>query len=61
MWNMIFISALVILISVWFEERTYFKSHTEVRERWAAGDRACRVRKTWWGWRVVEHEEDSQF
>tara|TARA_R110002096_G_scaffold431713_1_gene647341 strand:+ start:357 stop:533 length:177 start_codon:yes stop_codon:yes gene_type:complete len=56
--NMIFLAALIILIVVWLEERSYHIAHKEVQERWAEGDRACAVRKVWYGWKVIEYAED---
>jgi len=57
--NIIFIAALIILGSVWLEERSYYRAHKEVKERLASGDRTCAVRKTWYGWRVIEYAEEA--
>ena len=57
--NTIFVVALIILAIVWFEERSYYTANKEVKERWAAGDRTCAVRKVWYGWNVIEYAEEA--
>ena len=56
--NIIFTITLFILIIVWLGELNYRNVHRKVQSRWARGDKACRVQRTWWGWRVVEYAED---
>ncbi len=56
--NIIFLGALFILSIVWLEERSYYKAHKEVKDRWAAGDKTCAVRKVWYGWNVIEYAEE---
>lgn len=55
----LFVLALVALIfgASWLDSYTWHKSHEEVIERYANGDRSCGVIKTFYGWRVKEYAE----
>lgn len=57
--NLIFLMALIILISVWVEELNYRHVHRKVATRWENGDKTCRAGKCWYGWRVVEYAEEA--
>ena len=58
-WDTVLLVAVTILIAVWLEERNYSRAHNEVRQRWAAGDTTCAVRKKWYGWTVIEYAEEA--
>ena len=57
--NLIFLAALIILVGIWLEERSYSRVHKEVYMRWLQGDKTCGAKRTWWGWRVIEYAEES--
>jgi hypothetical protein len=57
---MFFFLFAFVFLCVWLPEVNYRVVHERVKQRHAAGDALCGVRRTWYGWRVVEYGECDQ-